>query len=157
MTDLPTFIAGDLDSWISGLPRYQRGLIQQLSGNGLPVAEIPRVWLEAGSHADTAPFAGQRGAKVFYDKFLDELHDLLCSPNAYQQERAEIVGALKGGKPGTVAVTATILANTLPASTSYLQPIVAVALYTVGSMGLSAWCKMQTERRAAGNGGSEGP
>jgi hypothetical protein len=79
--------------------------------------------------------------------FLDELHDLLCAGERYQEERASLVKEYKAGQSTFVASVAVVLAPHLGAGVQFVAAAVAVALSVIGQVGLRAWCASQSERR----------
>ena len=73
--DLAVVLDGRTD-WLSELPAYQRDLIEQLSVGRTP-EEVAQAWLEA-SPAQTVGFGVISTGQIFFDKVLDQIHDLLC-------------------------------------------------------------------------------
>lgn len=79
--------------------------------------------------------------------FLDELHDLLCSGERYQEEQASLLKEYRAGQSTFVASIAVVLAPHLGAGVQIVAAAVAVTLSVIGQVGLKAWCLTQTERR----------
>jgi hypothetical protein len=79
--------------------------------------------------------------------FLDELHDLLCAEERYQEERASLVHEYKAGQSTFVASVAVVLAPYLGAGVQLVAAAVAVTLSVIGQVGLKAWCATQSQRR----------
>lgn len=147
--DLAPYLVGDENAWIEALPEYQRNTLLELREAGIGFEDLGRVWLEAAGASNTAPFGAAAGARIFYEKLLDELHDLLCSDDKYQAERENVLAGFKGGQATAVASITAAIAPLLSAAPPFIAPAVAVAICVVGKAGLGAWCKLQTERRAA--------
>jgi hypothetical protein len=79
--------------------------------------------------------------------FLNELHDLLCVGERYQEERANLIKEYKAGQSTFVASIAVVLAPYLGAGVQLVAAAVAVALSVIGQVGLKAWCATQPQRR----------
>lgn len=88
-----------------------------------------------------------KGYRLLWDRFLDEMHDLLCSSDKYVEERKQLLKEYRVGQATLVAgITATIAPH-LGSNPPYLAAVVAVTLTVVGRVGLNSWCTIQTERR----------
>jgi hypothetical protein len=146
--ELTGLIVGDEACWISGLPTYQREIVEELRAAGVLFEDVGKAWLEAAGASNTAPFGVAEGARVFYEKLLDELHDLLCASDKYQEEKGAVLQGFKGGQATAIASVTAAIAPALSAAPPFLAPAVAVAICVIGKAGLNAWCAMQSERRA---------
>jgi hypothetical protein len=140
--------SGSLETWLETLPRYQQHLLQGLVAAGEQPRAIPQLWfVAAAGGSDTAPFGGRRWPSLFYEKFLDELHKLLCSEDPrYATERKTVMQQLGVGRAAGVAEISAVLGQHLGAAGPFLAPAVAVSLYVIGLTGLRAWCAAQGER-----------
>ncbi len=147
--EIASLLVGEERDWLNALPPYQRDVLEQLRSAGVPFEELGRTWIEASGAANTAPFGVTAGARMFYDRFLDELHDLLCSEDKYAAERDGILQGFKGGQATAVAAVTAAIAEPLAAAPPFLAPAVAVTVCLVGKAGLGAWCDLQEERRSA--------
>jgi hypothetical protein len=90
----------------------------------------------------------------FYDRFLDELHDLLCSEERYSDERKRLLDEYNAGRTSFVAGVTATLAPYLGTVSPLLSAAVAVVLTVIGQTGLRAWCAMQHDRRNKRRSGS---
>lgn len=143
----------DSVDWVQQLPAYQQELVRQLLAGGAAEEEAAAHWLTANLQ-NLAPFGGEARARtLFFRKFLDEVHDFLCSDGRYGKEREEVVKQFSLGQTSAVTGISLALAGPLAAASPFLAPAVALILVTVSKMGLNAWCAMMTERRTT----SEGP
>lgn len=147
MTDDGSFELAPLN-WLSTLPSYQRSLLNTLLAT-MGHEEAARVWLEGGATSDNAPFGASTGMKVFFEKFLDELHDLLCTGENYEEEKRNALKELGAGKTTAAAYISQQISPHLGASANILAPAVAVILCLVSTIGLRAWCETQSQRRAS--------
>jgi hypothetical protein len=149
MNGLSGLITDDEPGWIAALPSYQASIVLELRAAGLPLEEVAHAWLEAAGAGDTAPFGATTGVQLFFDKFLDELHDLLCSDEKYRAERSELLRSFKTGQATAVASITAAIAPSLSAAPPFLAPAIAVTLCVIGRAGLNAWCLSQSERRTS--------
>jgi hypothetical protein len=129
-------LIGDEAVWLDALPGYQRAIFEELRTSGVAFDDLGRVWLEAAGATNTAPFGVAAGARIFFDKLLDELHDLLCAPDKYAAERDSVLAGFKGGQATAVAAVTAAVAPPLAAAPPFLAPAVAVALCVIGKAGL---------------------
>ncbi len=143
-TDIDSILASRTE-WLSDLPAYQRDLIDQLA-QGRDLAGAAQAWLQAGS-PNTAPFGALQGTRIFFEKVLDEMHDLLCSPDKLQDERASLAREYGAGKITFTAGVTAYISPALGADPTMLTPVVAVVLTIISQAGLRAWCELQSERR----------
>ncbi|MFJ6950844.1 hypothetical protein [Micromonospora aurantiaca (nom. illeg.)] len=149
MSGLAEAITGDPAKWVGTLPAYQQEIIEIILASGTPLSEVPAAWLAAGYGDNTFPFGTGNGAKIYLEKFQDEIHDFLCSSDRYAAERAEAIKNLGVGQAGFVATITAAIAPHLGAAPSFVAPATAVTLCVIAKMGLNSWCAVQTERRAA--------
>ncbi|WP_147263848.1 hypothetical protein [Prauserella sp. PE36] len=146
MSDISSILESR-SSWLDELPKYQRDLIRELGRSG-DLEAAARSWLEAGSVSHTAEFGVLGGARVFYEKVLDELHDLLCVASKYTEEKAKILQEYKAGQASFVAMVTSFIAPHVGTSSPLLAPVVAVILTIIAQASLKTWCSMQVERRS---------
>lgn len=147
MSPAESLFVGD-DTWLDQLPTYQREIVNQLLALGSTEEEAAAHWLTADTQG-VAPFGGEaRSRSIFFRKFIDEIHDFLCSDSRYGKEREEILKQFSLGQATTVSGVAAALSGPLSAAGPLLAPAVALVLVTVGKMGLNAWCATVQEERA---------
>ncbi|MFE2513935.1 hypothetical protein ACFXG9_00865 [Streptomyces mirabilis] len=147
MTALTQLIIDDDEIWLSDLPQYQSSAVTSLLSTGLGYEEAASAWMSGSTASNTAPFGTGLGLKLFFDSFLDELHDFLCIGRNYEQERNQLLSGFKPGQAGMAAYIAAAIAPQLDAAPSFLAPAVALLLCAIGKLSLGAWCRMQSERR----------
>lgn len=87
----------------------------------------------------------------FRERFLDELHRLLCKADdaTYEEERTKLVEQFKVGQAGLVGAITTALVPHVGVGATFLGPGVAAALLIIGRVGLGTWCVGQSTRQAA--------
>lgn len=154
MTEMKEFIIDDPGMWLSQLPHYQQATIRSMLDAGLGYEQAASAWISGSAFESTAPFGAGFGMKPYFESLLDELHDFLCVGRSYEQERSELLSGFKPGQTGVAASIAAAIAPHLDAAPSYLAPAVALTLCAIGKIGLGAWCRVQSERRA---GNEENP
>lgn len=103
---------------------------------GLSLEEAGHAWLETAGAANTAHFGVASGARIFYYKLRDEIHDLLCSVERYDHERLALLQEFKNGQATAVAAVTTTVAPALSAAPPILAPAIAVTLCVIGRAGL---------------------
>jgi hypothetical protein len=116
------------------------------------VGRLPSMSLE--ERRETPPSPGKRpprpqpppgpglGARI-----LNEVHDLLCSKETYEQERTNLLKEYRAGQATFVAGVTSVIAPHLGVGTETLSVGIAVVLSVVGQVGLKTWCAAQGERR----------
>ncbi|MEV7387528.1 hypothetical protein [Streptomyces sp. NPDC091215] len=147
MTDLVSLFSGGQDFWLADLPAYQRQNVLQMLASGMTYEQVATAWLNGGVAEYTAPFGVGAGVNLYFEKVIDELHELLCVGRSYEQERNQIASGFKTGQTGLVATITAIIAPHLDSAPSFLAPAIAVLLCAISKIGLGAWCRMQAERR----------
>ncbi|MFF0667763.1 hypothetical protein ACFYVE_06145 [Streptomyces tendae] len=148
MTDLSTLISGDQDFWLAELPNYQRHSISEMLRSRKTYEQVAASWLNSSIADGTAPFGTSATRGLFFEKVVDELHDFLCVGISYENERSQIISGFKTGQAGLVATITAAISPHLDSAPSFLAPAVAVLLCAISKIGLGAWCRVQTERRA---------
>lgn len=154
MTSEEIHLEGDLSEWTAGLPVYQRELLDELISVDPGLDGVAATWLSGGAgSADLAPFGVAEGRSLYFEKFLDELHDLLCVADKYQEERSELKRQAGSGQAAIVASLTAVIVPVLGAAAPVVAPAIAVVMVLITRMGLSAWCETQTDRRAGASPG----
>lgn len=157
MTEVADLLRGDHEFWLSELPPYQRATIDSMLNSGMDFQDIAIAWMSGAVAETTAPFGAGLGVKLFFDSFLDELHDFLCTGRNYEQERNRILSDFKPGQTGLAAAISTEIAPHLAAAPAFVTPAVTVTFCAITKIGLSAWCHMQSVRRSAGSEPPQSP
>ncbi|MGY4925305.1 hypothetical protein [Streptomyces sp. 900105755] len=149
MTEIDELIVNDQSFWLGDMPIFQQSSIRSMLGSGMAHDAAAAAWLSGAVADNTAPFTGGPRGKVFYDAFLDQMHNFLCTEVGYEEERAAVMAGFKPKQAGLAAAIATAIAPHLGAASALIAPAVALSLCAIGKMGLGAWCQVQTARRAA--------
>ncbi|MFR0353581.1 hypothetical protein [Streptomyces sediminimaris] len=148
MTDMNDLMVDDVDYWLDCLPRYQLSSVQIMLESGKSFEEVAAAWMSGSVAGTTAPFSSGLGPKIFFEHFMDQMHDLLCTGNRYEEERAGIMAGFKPKQTGLAATISAAIAPHLGAAPAIIAPATALILCAVSKMGLGAWCAMQTQRRS---------
>lgn len=148
MTEINQLVVDDHEFWLKELPSYQQSGIRPMLSSGMSYDAAAAAWLSGAVADSTAPFSGGPVAKVFYEAFLDQIHNFLCTGLNYEEERAAVMAGFKPKQAGLAATIATAIAPHLGAASTLIAPAVALSLCAIGKMGLGAWCQVQTARRA---------
>lgn len=138
---------GDVTEWTAALPAYQQHLIAEIVAADPTLESATEVWLSAGISTDLAPFGAERVRSAYYEKFLDELHDVLCIPNKYEHEKGQLQEQAKIGQAAVVSLLTAVIVPVLGAAAPVVAPAIAITMILISRMGLNAWCAVQTERR----------
>lgn len=138
---------GDVDDWTAGLAPYQRQLVEEIVAADPTLESGTEVWLSAGISTDLAPFGADKKRSAYYEKFLDELHDLLCVANKYEKEKGQLREQAKVGQAAVVSLLTTVVVPVLGAAAPIVAPAIAITMILISRMGLNAWCAVQSERR----------
>lgn len=152
MTEIAQLVVDDQEFWLMQLPSYQQSAIRAMLRSGSSLEDAAATWLGGAAINSTAPFGAGLGPKVFFEKFLDQLHDFLCTGLNYEEERAAVMAGFKPKQAGLAATISAAIAPHLEAAPAFLTPAIALTICAIAKMGLGAWCQMQTERRAAAAG-----
>lgn len=147
MTGFEEYFSSDPSAWLDTLPVFQRASVDELLRSGKTYDEVAEAWLAATVAHDTFGFGTVPGARVFYKKVLDQIHDLICTGKGYEIERASVHAEFKKGQAFAVAAVAQEIAPHVGAATAFLTVAVALTFSTISKIGKNAWCEMQTERR----------
>lgn len=152
---IDSLLAEDPTKWISELPPFQRVPFQQLLASGLSYDDVAQRWLSA-SAANTYRFsatrpAGQEGA--FLERLRAEVRAFLCGDSRYEKERSGLFGEKSVARTYVVSAIAVAVAPHLSVASTFIAPVVALLLASLGKVTLNAWCASQT----AGTNGQEPP
>lgn len=131
---------GDLDDWLSVLKPYQRNTLKAFLATDSPEKAAER-WLGTTGSPNIVPFGGTRDTKPFWDKFQAEFRKFLCDENAYVEEKKALLSENPVGRAILVSVISAALGATMGFTATLLAPAVTVMLFTVGKMGLRAYCE----------------
>ncbi len=130
----------DIDNWLGELKPYQRKILKEF----LTTQDAERAaekWLTTTGSPNIIAFGGEKNSKPFWDLFKKEFYRLLCDETAYVEEKKAL--AIEGHIPKVVIISGIsgALGATLGYSATLLAPTVTLLLFTVGKMGLAAYCQ----------------
>lgn len=142
MPDDSIALSGDLDVWLSGLAPAERSLVDEVVASHDSLEDAARAWLGGTAGVNLAPYGASRGGSVFFDRFVNEIRELLCTNSEkYANERSELQTLVSNGKQAVAASSITLaLASTLGIAAALLGPAIAVMLALIAKMGVRAWC-----------------
>lgn len=149
MNPFTALVVGSPERWLDELPGYQSSSIQFLFSSGKSAEEVAEAWLLSSTVDQTAPFGAMKNVRVYLNHVLNEIHDLLCSNQSREVQRSVVLENFKSGQTGLAAAVASVISPYLSSAPVFLTPVVTIILCGIAVVGLGAWCKMQSERRAA--------
>lgn len=130
-----------LQSWLSELKPYQRTTIQQFTASMEPEQAAER-WLTTIGSPNIAGFggAGLQDPKPYWERFKAECHRFLCDEAAYAEEKKEMIAQTHLSKPLLISIMSSAIGATLGTAGTLIAPAVTLMLFTIGQMGLNAYC-----------------
>ncbi len=142
MTELTPIPLFDLNELLAALKPYQASAISQLREKHNE-EEVAKLWLSANGPSDTQKFGGTNpiDSKPFWDKFNEELRLFICGDKKYKKERDKLLSDAKPVSVVLISGVSGLLGSTLGFAPSFLAPAVAMMLYSIGKVGVNAWCK----------------
>jgi hypothetical protein len=152
MADFQEYFSGQSSEWLDVLPKYQRDSVEELLATEKSYDDVAEAWLAATVAHDTFGFGAAQSAKIFYNKVLDQIHDLICTGKGYEAERTSVLAEFKKGQALAVAAVTEAISPHVGAASAFLSVAVVLAFATVSKIGKNAWCEMQLERRSTVNG-----
>ena len=115
------------DSWIEGLPAYQKNLIQSLYEKNSDYNIVAEKWLTAAP-SNTAFFGTEPNKKIFFEKLIDELELFLRHDEKYKNEYAEFLTNKSVVQTMITSGVAVALAPYLGVAATFIAPVVAIYL-----------------------------
>ena len=137
----PEIPESDISEWLAVLKPYQRTTISSFLESRLPEAAA-ELWLSSTGSQQIIPFGGSRDSKPFWEQFKVEFHKFVCDDSAYVEEKRALSDEASVLKPVLISGISAAIGATIGYSATLLAPAVAVLLYTVGKMGVNAYCNM---------------
>lgn len=102
-------------------------------------------WLNATT-ANTAQFGGETGkAKIYREKLLDEIEKFFCGDEIYEEDRKKISDSTEKTKQYFIGVLSSAIGTTMGVAGTFLAPVIALLIMSMGKMGVNAWCAMRAE------------
>lgn len=146
---IDNYFKDDPTEWIHILPVYQKVTIEELMQQGKTFEEIAETWVSATTE-NTYPF-GTSSTKIDKGKFLEnlilEIEDFICGSKKYEQERKKLFGEHGVARTYIVSAIAVAVAPTMGVSATFLAPVVALILASLGKIAVNAWCSTRKESR----------
>ncbi|MDP3761746.1 MAG: hypothetical protein Q8R01_14645 [Ramlibacter sp.] len=129
-----------IEQWLAELKPYQRQTLEKFlaSDDAEAVAEK---WLTTIGSANIASFGGQiTDPKPFWDRFKAECHKFICDDGAYSDEKKAILAEVPISKAMLISAMSSAIGTTLGTAGTLIAPAATLLLFTVGRMGLNAYC-----------------
>ena len=130
----------DLENWLGELKPYQRSILNEfLTTQDAELAA--EKWLTTTGSPNIVAFGGAENPKPFWDRFKNEFRRFLCDETAYAEEKKALVAENPISKAMIISVISSALGATLGLSATLIAPAATLLLFTVGKMGLAAYCQ----------------
>lgn len=129
----------DIAEWLEELKPYQRQIITQLIDLYGEEEAIDK-WLLANGPSATVKFGGDGIQQSFKDSFKGEVNKFICGHPDYKKERDELGQHGEVTKTALVSAIASAVGSQIGVAATVLVPIVVLMLYTIGKMGINAYC-----------------
>ena len=130
----------DLENWLGELKPYQSSILKEfLTTQDAELAA--EKWLTTTGSPNIVAFGGAENPKPFWDRFKNEFHRFLCDETAYAEEKKALVAENPISKAMIISVISSALGATLGLSATLIAPAATLLLFTVGKMGLAAYCQ----------------
>lgn len=134
------------DGWLTTLSPYQRTLFDQLEQAQGSLEGAVQAWLDLSAASNLAIVGAGDSRRLYFDAFKDALYEKLCA-EAGREEREELVKSAGLGHAAVVGALTASISPALSAAPAFVAPAVAVMLHLIASTGLTAWCRVQADRR----------
>ena len=128
-----------LDEWLSELKPYQKNTISELLKHLSP-EEAAEKWITASGSGNIIPFGGARDTRPFWDRFQDEFKKFLCDEKAYANDKKALFSEGPIAKALLISIVSAAIGATIGYTATLLAPAVAILLFTIGKIGLNAYC-----------------
>jgi len=128
-----------IDEWISGLKPYQKNSINQLLKSNEP-NDVAKIWLTSHGALTTIPFGGIRDTNLFWKNFVDEFNKFICDDTEYANEKKDFKSEIPLSKELLISVISAAIGAKLGFSATFVAPVVALSLFTVGKLTKNAYC-----------------
>lgn len=146
MNSLNDIFEMDPEEWLKTLPKYQQTLINQMYLELGSYERVAQIWLSP-STPNNVPFGAGKDTKLYFDKILDELEAFFRGDKRYEENRIAILKESGAIQNYVVGILSGALAIHLGSSAVFIAPAVAIALLTIGKMGVNAWLAYREEKR----------
>lgn len=134
--------ADSLESWIGELKPYQRSTLLQFTASMDAEAAAER-WLTTIGSPNIAGFGGAQvsNPKPYWERFRAECNRFICDETAYAEDKKEILAQSPISKPVLISLMSSAIGATLGTAGTLIAPAVTLMLFTVGKIGLNAYCR----------------
>lgn len=146
MNNFEEIFQQDAQLWVSALPLHQQKTIAQMYAQLGDYEEVAKAWLSS-SVPTNVPFGTQKKTSVFYENVLNEIEAFFTGDEKYKDSRLALLkesGVVQNYIVGGISIA---LAPVLGTSAPFLAPVIAIALLTIGKIGLNAWLATRKEKR----------
>lgn len=131
-----------LESWLSELKPYQRATLQQFMETLEPEHAAER-WITTIGSPNIACFGGGAPAgdsKPFWERFRAECHKFICDETEYSEDKKAILSEFPISKPLLISTMSGAIGASLGTTGTLVAPAVTLILFTIGRLGLNAYC-----------------
>jgi hypothetical protein len=129
-----------LENWLVELKPYQKKSLEKLISEYGEEETVKR-WLSSEGPTNVVHFCGNRTREPFFERFRDEFKKFICGDDSYKKEREKLAAEATVPKQIIISVISAALGAVLGYTATLLAPAVTVMLYSVGKVGLNAYCK----------------
>lgn len=136
-----TIPSDNLETWLSELKPYQRSTLQQFMSSLDPEHAAER-WLTTIGSPNIAGFGGTsvQDPKPFWDRFKAECNKFICDESAYKEDKKALLAEMPISKPLLISTMSGAIGAYLGTAGTLIAPAVTLILFTVGQVGLNAYC-----------------
>ena len=130
-----------LDIWLSELKPYQRNTLHQFM-QAMDAEQAAERWLTTIGSPNIAGFGGKalQDSKPYWAKFKTECHKFLCDEEAYADDKKAILAEMPISKPLLISAMSGAIGAYLGTAGTLVAPAITLVLFTVGRLGLNAYC-----------------
>ena len=133
-----------IDEWLSELKPYQRDTLKQFLG-GQDADGAAEKWLTTLGSPNIAGFGGNIvDPKPFWARFKAEVHKFVCDEKAYAEDKKALRSEMPISKPLLISIMSSAIGATLGTAGTLIAPAVTLTLFTIGRLGLNAYCAKDT-------------
>ena len=129
----------DLGTWLAELKPYQRNIINEFLASQGPESAAEK-WLTTTGSQNIVAFGGAQPNKPFWDRFKNQFHRFVCDETAFVEEKKALATEAPVTKALMISVISSALGAALGLSATLLAPAVVLLLYSIGRIGVAAYC-----------------
>jgi hypothetical protein len=90
----------------------------------------------------------KRKAKIYREKLLDEFEKFFCGDESYEDERKKISESIEKTKQYIIGVLSSAIGTKMGVTRTFIAPVIALLIMSMGKMRVNAWCAMRVEIKA---------